>query len=294
MSKLGLSGVRGWRTALVVLVALGLVAALATGAGAASKRSKAAKRVAAAATEFAHEGSARMEGSVTVEATGGKDAGLKFSLPFDGAVDNRTRTGRLSIDLSSTGIPGASGKVQEVYTGGVIYMSLDAFGPKLAGGVDGKHWVKLDLSEYAQVGQSQTQADPTSTLDGLRGVSNDVQDLGQENVRGVDTTHYHATIDVAKALAKVPASHRQRVESALSQFGNGDLPIDVWIGRDGVPRRYSMSMDLTKSGESMHFTEQFDFFDFGVPVDVHVPPASDVANYSDLLAQLRNGQHPAS
>ena len=55
-----------------------------------------------------------------------------------------------------------------------------------------------------------------------------------------------------------------------------------------------MSMDLTKSGESMHFTEQFDFFDFGVPVDVHVPPASDVANYSDLLAQLRNGQHPAS
>ena len=217
MSKLGLSGVRGWRTALVVLVALGLVAALATGAGAASKRSKAAKRVAAAATEFAHEGSARMEGSVTVEATGGKDAGLKFSLPFDGAVDNRTRTGRLSIDLSGTGIPGASGKVQEVYTGGVIYMSLDAFGPKLAGGVDGKHWVKLDLSEYAQVGQSQTQADPTSTLDGLRGVSNDVQDLGQEKVRGVDTTHYHATIDVAKALAKVPASHRRaRRERALA------------------------------------------------------------------------------
>ena len=79
MSKLGLSGLRSFRGALVVFVALGLVVTLATGAGAASKRSKAAKRVAARASAFAKQDSARISGAGHRRGHRGKDAGKKSS-----------------------------------------------------------------------------------------------------------------------------------------------------------------------------------------------------------------------
>ena len=40
----------------------------------------------------------------------------------------------------------------------------------------------------------------------------------------------------------------------------------------------------------MQLTESFDFYDFGVPVDVKVPPADDVANYSELKDLQRTSQ----
>jgi hypothetical protein len=291
MAAIATGSVRSRRSALVVVLALALVVTAATSAGASSsRRSKAATRVAAAASAFAKEGSARLEGTVAVESTGGPRAGTRISLPFSGAVDNRTKSGRFSIDMSGLDIPGASGSIDEVVTNGAIYMSVDAFGPSAAEEIGGKHWLKMDLGEFDQLGSQGQQADPTSTLDGLRGVSNDVQDLGAEKVRGADTTHYHAVVDVEKALAKVRPSQRERVRNALSQFGNEKLPIDIWIGRDGVPRRYGLSLDVTKDGQTVHITESFDFFDFGAVVDVHAPPASDVANFSDLLSSAQQRQ----
>jgi hypothetical protein len=102
-------------------------------------------------------------------------------------------------------------------------------------------------------------------------------------VRGVDTVHYRGTLDVEKAVARAPEASRARVRSALAQFDDGTR-LDVWIDSGGLPRRYSLSADVVKDSQRASIVESFDIYDYGVQVDVKVPPASDTANYSDLEA----------
>jgi hypothetical protein len=230
---------------------------------------------------LARQDSARISGSIELEVTAGSDAGHKVSMPFTGAIDNRAKTGSLSFDPSQLGAPGLGSNVEEIFAGNVVYMSLDAFPSSVRDQFGDKHWLKLDMSKYAGSSSQTQQSDPTSALDALRGVSNDVQDLGHASVRGVDTTHYRANIDLAKALVHLSTKQRARVQSALSQFGS-TFPMDVWLDHDGVPRRYSITIDVTKAGSTGHLTEGFDFYDFGTPVSVKVPNADDVADFSQL------------
>ncbi|HZP28377.1 MAG TPA: hypothetical protein VFC99_05460 [Acidimicrobiia bacterium] len=280
---------RGLRTGSVALVIAVAIGVSANAAGAAHDRNRGARRVAHAASAFANEGTARIDGTVEVEVTSGPNAGKRVSLPFTGEIDNRAKVGSFSFDASGLGSPGISGRITEVFAGNALYMSLDAFGRDL-GDTLGKHWMKIDLGQFG-AGASQTQqSDPTSVLDGLRGVSNRVDDLGHETVRGVDTTHYRATVDVEAALARVPEKARARARSALSQFGRSEFPMDVWLDRHGVPRRYALTMDVTKGGSAGHISESFDFYDFGAPVSVKVPSADDVLDYTDVVKQKQTGQ----
>jgi hypothetical protein len=277
--------------AIVSVLVVAMCAALSMApAGASSTRSKGARRVARAATEFAKQGSARLSGSVSIEVTGGSEAGKKIDLPFSGSVDNKTKAGTFAFDASSLGLPGGSGSFNEILAGGAVYVSVSSFGSKIVDALGGKHWVKVDAGQIGGLGSQSQQTDPTSTLDGLRGVSNDVQTVGHEKVRGVDTTHYRAAIDVQKALANVPPAERARVRNAFSTLGTGTIPMDVWIDRDGLPRRYALTIDFTKNGESAHLAESFEYFDFGVAVNVHAPPAEDTAPYSELLQIERQSQ----
>ena len=48
---------------------------------------------------------------------------------------------------------------------------------------------------------SRSQADPSQALEYLQGAT-DVQAVGDEDVRGVPTTHYKAVVDLASLAAK--------------------------------------------------------------------------------------------
>jgi hypothetical protein len=290
VSKLGLSGVRGWRTALVVLVVLGLVGTLATGAGAASKRSKASKRVARAASAFANQDSARVSGSIDVEIKSGRDAGERVEFPFSGSVDNRTLSGSFTFDLSGLDLPSASGSFEEILTDGALYVSIGSLNPKIEDALGGKHWVKVETKDIPGFDSQTDETDPSSTLDGLRGVSNIVDEVGRSTVRGVDTTHYRATIDVGKALTQVPPTQRDRLANAFSKFKSPTIPVDVCIDSDGLPRKYALTIDVTQKGGTAHLRESFEFYDYGVSVRVKAPPADDVADYSELKDLERTSQ----
>ena len=43
-------------------------------------------------------------------------------------------------------------------------------------------------------------ADPSAFLDFLHGAGGEVTDLGREQIRGVDTTHLHASVKLRDAL----------------------------------------------------------------------------------------------
>ncbi len=134
-------------------------------------------------------------------------------------------------------------------------------------------------------------ANPGGTLDALRGAG-DVEKVGTDTLRGVETTHYRATIDPQKALDKTPADLRDKVQQGLDQLG-GSIPVDVWIDGDGQTRKITMDIDA-KTGT---VATTMEYYDFGTEVDVSAPPADDVFDSPRPLRRPRQdvpAAHPAA
>jgi hypothetical protein len=79
----------------------------------------------------------------------------------------------------------------------------------------------------------------------------------------------------------------RRAELQLMQVaGVRQFPMDVWIDAHGLVRRvaYHISLNMPGSGQMMTTTVRMDMFDFGTPVHVHAPPASQTTNLTKILA----------
>jgi hypothetical protein len=154
-----------------------------------------------------------------------------------------------------------------------------------------KPWLKIDGLGAALGQLGGSSPNPTSQAELLRGLDN-VKTIGREEIDGVGTTHYTGTIDFKKALAetqaKLGADSPLSKQLAQSQATFGDqmvIPASVWIDDQYRPRRIEFS--VTAAGKTVQMT--MDYSNFGEPVVVTAPPASDVQDMSsvgDLLGQL--------
>jgi hypothetical protein len=129
-------------------------------------------------------------------------------------------------------------------------------------------------------------------LEALRGVSDDIEELGAEEVRGEPTIHFRAAIDLGRALEQVPEALRPQVEAQLGALGD-TLPVEVWLGGDGLVRRLSMDMAellATASAESGQELEGgamvIEYFDYGADVDVDIPDPDDTTPFRDVIGRL--------
>jgi hypothetical protein len=224
--------------------------------------------------------------------------GKNASFTADGAFDFASRAGVLTVDMSSLGIPGAQGKVEIRIVGGVMYMNmsslLGAAGPSAAQELGGKHWYKIDVSSLAGGSKagglgSLGSSDPTSSLDALRGVSSDVKQVGSDSVRGVDTTHDAITIDMTKALDKVPAPQRALADKGLKMLGDGSFPADVWIDAQGRPRKLVMHLAGAHVSSATFGALTMELYDYGTTVDVQAPSPDDTVDMMSLLGGALGG-----
>ena len=110
-------------------------------------------------------------------------------------------------------------------------------------------WLSLsaeDLGTSAdRMGLGVGTYDPSKLLESLRGVTGEPEVVGQEEVRGVATTHYRATLDLSRALDDAPAEQREQIEAALEQLGDLEsavIPVDIWIDGNDLPRRMAIDM----------------------------------------------------
>jgi hypothetical protein len=253
--------------------------------------------VAEAATKTAEAGSSRVWFEAKMSGTALPD---EIEFGGEGEFDYERQTGRLSYDMSEL-IPGAgTGDLEMVQQGVVFYMKFPA-------GTDaqlpqGKEWVKFDLAALGEgtgidLGQlSQlNQGDPSQMLRYLRGASKGVEEVGEEAVRGTDTTHYRADVDLEKAieqsLDEVPAETREALrESAkrLRELMVGEtVPVDVWIDEDGLARRMRLEYGMKAPGQSgdLQMEMTMEFFDFGIDVDARPPPAEETVDIQTLIGQ---------
>jgi hypothetical protein len=213
-----------------------------------------------------------------------------------GEIDGANDRAHLRADVSGT-FAGTSDamEVEAVYDGDTAYVKAP-FAESLFGG---KPWVKVPspkLGELADRLGGGLQPDPGSFLELLEGAGGPVTTLGTDEVRGVPTRHVSVDLDVQKVLGRATGERRQQIEDQLREHGVdlgklAPIPAEAWIDDDGHVRRFSVAFDLAEVGK-VHpgadaagvVTQTIELYDFDQPVDIAVPPASEVAPFD--LAKL--------
>ncbi|HUR17957.1 MAG TPA: hypothetical protein VMZ51_03350 [Acidimicrobiales bacterium] len=275
-----------------------IVAVLALfGSGACGDAEKTPQQVVAAApAETVEARTSKVALNVSVE--GGAES---VDFKGEGVFDFKSQRGKLVLDLSSLGIAGASGSTEIVFNENVVFMKLPFDLPRLKE----KPWVKIDLSkldqlsgiDVSQLRQIQSN-DPTAALNYLRGVTDHIQVLGHEDVRGADTTHYKALIDLQKASGEVPAQFQDDIAQLIKQLGSETIDSDIWLDSEGRLRKLRYKVDLAKvdlpkegaAAPTGTLTATFELFDFGTDAAVADPPEDQVTDFQELIGGGTGGR----
>jgi hypothetical protein len=118
----------------------------------------------------------------------------------------------------------------------------------------------------------------------LRATSGKIEKVGTEKIRGVETTHYRAKVDLDKVAAQAPPSlrktYRASIQSLKQGLGTDTIPVDVWVDGDNLVRRLAEHLPVAQGGK-IDFS--VDFYDFGAPVSIAPPPASETLDLGTVL-----------
>jgi hypothetical protein len=211
-------------------------------------------------------------------------AGQSMDMSGTGAFDAEKKQGQVSYTMN---LAGQDIDMEMVFAFPVIYMHFPAEMGPLPGG---KTWVKMDLEKFGrQAGldfgelMQAGQSDPSQGLDYLRGVT-DVQAVGDEDVRGVPTTHYTGVVDLRSLGAENPELKAQ-LDQLVERSGISRVPVEVWIDDNGFVRRMKQTLEGQSSGLQMNMTMTTDLYDFGTDVSVEAPPADEVVDFQEILGQ---------
>lgn len=254
--------------------------------------------------------------------------GKELKLSAEGGFDTPAKRSQMKVDLSSvaelmksfgssfggtvTGDLGSPDdwKLEVIQDGDVAYIHFPMLAKELPAG---KTWVKGDAKTLSSADAGQLEqmkqfgsfagTDPRDVFGMLKAVSGTIEAVGTEEIRGVETSHYKATIDTAKIDKLVPEAQRQSL-GALGQSGQAKIPIDVWIDSDQRVRKLAIDLAAIdqepsttgsngQSGtplDSLGASGMLDLkgsivvevYDYGKALDLELPPADQVADAATL------------
>lgn len=230
----------------------------------------------------------------------GQAAPMTMRMSGQGVVDFSGAASSMTMEMFGMG------NMEMRQVGNMIYLKMpEDFQAQMPGS---KPWMEMDLDAAyeEQYGaspmgmQGGAAGDPTRQLEYLRGVSDSVEKIGEEKVRGVPTTRYEAIVDLKKEAAAGGPEAKKAQEQIVKQLGTSKLPVEVWIDDQNRVRRYAVDMTvpmpqnasapgMPKDGEIR--TQMIaEYYDFGAPVNVQAPSPDQTMDASKLLA----GQQPVA
>jgi hypothetical protein len=245
-----------------------------------------------------------LEANVTVP---GIDKELAFSA--EGGFDTAAKRSQLSVDLSAVAdlmksfasgfggtVKGDLGspddwKLDVIQDGEVAYVHFPLIAKQLPAG---KTWVKGDAKTLstADAGQlkqfgSLAGTDPRDIFGLLKAVSGSIEAVGTDEIRGVETSHYRATIDPAKLEKLVPAAQRESLgglDQSIQQSGLTEIPVEIWVDSEQRVRKLSLDVDTKQPGlaGSMKASLVVEVYDYGKALDLELPPADQVIDAATL------------
>lgn len=195
-----------------------------------------------------------------------KEAGtLSFTLEQGGSS---TAKGTGQADL------GGDQVASEVTTeapgiGTVDAVVLDGFYYIRSAQLSGEKWLKIDPRAKdglgALLGALGGNSDPSKLLQVMNQAS-EVTAEGQEEVDGVETTKYHVVLP-RKAFASTLGG-----DPRITQMLPEQVEFDMWVDGDDLVRKQVSELAIGQQKTSTTLT----YSDFGKPVDIEAPPASQV------------------
>ena len=209
---------------------------------------------------------AQLDGEIRVE---GASAPLPVSATA--VVAQGGQRTRSTADLSAVQGRDVPAGPQEVITVGEdVYVRSPALLSLRGKDVD-EEWIKFDAQAREQTGLGAGPAglgsgDPTEVLASLGKTAGDVEEVGQESVRGAETTHYRTTVDLTG------------IQGAQKQGVGTTIPTEVWVGEDGLVRRLRQQVPFSNAGQTGEVRFTLEYFDFGVEESIEPPPEDDVVS----------------
>jgi hypothetical protein len=272
------------RRTLLALLVLCLAAGL-TGCGGVAE---AIDPVAGAATKSEQAGSGRVSMSIDV-GVDGKTSTITGTGSF--ARDR----GQMTIDMSSllerAQLPAGGGDVEILYLkeagNRVMYVRVPSLSGQIPGG---KSWVRLNLEQASKamgfdLGEAlgPTDQNPGEVLAMLRANAK-LDEVGKETLDGTQTTHYKGTLDLDE-VAKQKGVSPETLRHLKATGASTQLPMEVWVGDDGLVRQVKMLEELTTGGKKASASVTIGFSDYGADVSVTAPPSDQVFDLT-ALAEL--------
>lgn len=238
--------------------------------------------------------SAKIEGTT--------EMGNLMSMKQTGAVDwSDGMTGTMQITYTGGSMAdamkqsGGSGSMEaRYYKNGYAVNMGDGFAQQSGG----KRWISYDYADLAELAgasgeamkQQMQNATPSQGVQSLL-ASGDVKKVGEEDVRGVRTTHYSGTLDVAELTGKNSAlddDQLAELKKQLDEVGITTEKVDIWVDENDLLVKKTERAKM-KTGE-MNSTVYYS--DYGTKVSVEKPSAGETIKFTDLMKQQQKAGAP--
>ncbi|WP_328721264.1 hypothetical protein OHT52_18170 [Streptomyces sp. NBC_00247] len=231
--------------------------------------------------------------SAKIEST--VEMGTTMSMTMTGAMDwSDGITGDVTIKYTGGTMAEAMKQMSPDGTMRTVYLK-DAYfanmGDGFAEAIGGKHWIRYGYEDLASIAgasgevlKDQMQGStPEKSVESLL-ASGSIKKIGEENVRGVATTHYTGTVDVAalsEKTAGLDAAQLKEFKEQLAKTGITKETVDLWVDENDLLIKQTSSADSANGAvNSTSF-----FSDYGSAVSVAQPPAGDTVDFKEIAGQ---------
>jgi len=211
-----------------------------------------------------------------------------------GIFDQRGHRGALSLQVH---VKGHSYTEEAQDSALAVYMRMPSSSTSSI--THGKPWIKFNFGRvgaalginFSALGSPGASSDPSQFLSYLKAVSGGVTRVGGEELQGVPTTHYRATIDYDQYASRLPPAQRAAASQGIAALerltGAHSQLVDVWVDGQHRVRREELTYHKCVSGvpgtSQIHL--KLEFFDFGVQAVPALPLSSEVADVTGYFAE---------
>ncbi|HEX4904825.1 MAG TPA: hypothetical protein VFU93_05205 [Acidimicrobiales bacterium] len=198
---------------------------------------------------------------------------LEIAVDGTGAVDFGEGTGWLNLDLPGTSV--------ELRTNGETLFVLPS---------GQTTWLAAHADEAAGLGAFATgPSEAIAFVDLLRGATEDVEDVGTEEIDGVEARHLRLTVDLATGAGAAGEQSRPAIEALRAFAADRVLPLEVWIDDRNLPVRQRVRGEV----QGLPVVVTIDLARWGEPLDVAIPPEGAVRDIeADELTRVFGGPPP--
>ena len=218
------------------------------------------------------------------------------SIPVTGSGYANLSTDLEDVTLSFSDA-GTALNETELTDGTNLYMQISENGQNVISQLlPGKDWLSLPLTtNSSELGSGAPNI--LTQLQVLTQQGNTVVPLGSSTINGVNVTGYQVTFSqsamsaAANRVKGLTGAESQAVQAVVKDFTKNPPVLKVWLDANHLLQREEVSISMSASGGAVAADVIIDFSDYGTPITVSVPAASDVGSYSDFLTAAQSAQN---